>query len=157
MCDRCSYPHGDEEWHIREAGEQCSVQEIARVSDEDLLQDLNACGTGRVEDLGGGKGLDVVGCGHLDVSDDIEEDAETERLQTTENIGNLSHGRLDDGCGKVRLGRKVKRQVQALQVRTIDHTLDYIDRGDQGMKREVTRGVDRQVDGGLLLERGHTS
>ena len=89
-------PNGDEKGHIWETREKGSVEEVARVSHEDLDENLQARGSSRVENLGGGEGLDAVGARHLNVSDDVQEKADGEGFQTAEYIGDFGHGRFDD-------------------------------------------------------------
>lgn len=96
-CYLRSDPCRDEEGRVRQGGEESAVQQGGRVRDEDLLQDLQARRARCVEDLGGCEGLDVVGGGHLDVADDVDEDADCEGLEAAEDVGDLGHGWLDDG------------------------------------------------------------
>ncbi len=53
-------PHGHKKGAVGEAGEEGTIQEVAGVGDEHLLQDLQACRSGRVEDLSRRIGLDVL-------------------------------------------------------------------------------------------------
>ena len=70
------YPDRNQKRNIRQARPQRSVQKVARIGNEDLLEDLQPCATCRIEDLCCCESLDVLGDGHLDVAEDVEEDAE---------------------------------------------------------------------------------
>lgn len=125
-------PDGDEEGGVGQAGEEGAVGHVAGVCNEDLLEGSKALGAGRVEDLGRGKGLDVVGGGHLDVSEGVEQDAEGKGLEAAKDVGDLGHGRLDDG---------------------IDDALDGVDGRDERVLAERGRGKGNDRVGDLALER----
>ena len=90
-------PSGGQEGHIGDAGKQSAPQEVRGVGDEDLLEDLQACRAGCVEDLCGREGLYVVGSGHLDVPEHEDDDADSKHLKPAKDIGALCQRWLADG------------------------------------------------------------
>lgn len=93
-------PGGHEEGDVGEAREEGAVQHVARVGDEDLLQDLEARRPGRVEDLRRRERLHVGRRRHLYVTEHVQQDAEAVRLQPAEDVGDLGHRWFDHGCGR---------------------------------------------------------
>jgi hypothetical protein len=70
-----------------------------------LLKDLQARGTGGIENLSGSIGLNIGRGGHLNIAKNINQDADTECFKATEDIGYLSHGRFNHRCFPVSLLR----------------------------------------------------
>jgi hypothetical protein len=88
-------PNSDKERNIQQTGEQRTIQQVTGIRNEDLLQNLQARGPCGVEDLSLRICLHVLGTGHLNVPDDIDEDADAECFETAEDVCNLGHGRFD--------------------------------------------------------------
>lgn len=92
-----TYPHSRKERDSGYGREEGTVQQVRRVGDENLLEDLQALGPSGVENLGRGVSVDVVGRSLLDITNSVHDHGEDERLKQTEYSCNLSHGRFDDG------------------------------------------------------------
>ena len=89
-------PDGGQERHIRQRRQQGPIEQIARVGDEDLLENLEPRDPSRVEDLSGRIRPDVLRRRHLDVSEDVEGHRYAKGFKSTKEIGDLSHRRLED-------------------------------------------------------------
>lgn len=83
----------------------------------------------------------------LDVADSVQNGDESESLQATEYIGNLSDRWLDNSCEMLELAGLLGGNA-----RTAHDALYHVDRRDERMQRESTCRVRRQKPRDLDLE-----